>query len=68
MERLGLRRNAEVGSLDNRIQDECCAGLALAPGAVAAVCHEEGGEDFIRDGFAGAVALHWRDACWGRHY
>ena len=63
----GRGGEAEVGGLDYGVQAEGGAGLSLAPGAVAAVYAEEGGEDFVGDGLACAVALEGREG-FGCHW
>ena len=61
MDRLSLRGDAKVCSFDYGIQGEGGAGFALAPRAVAAVYTEKGGENFVRDGLACALALEGRE-------
>jgi hypothetical protein len=54
-------QEGDEGRFDDGVQGECCAGLALAGCAVAAVDDEGPGFEAVPDEAAGAAAFHWED-------
>ena len=62
----GRRRNFEVEAFNQGVDGKSGARLALAIGAVAAVCHKRQSRYGVRDCFADAVAIEGREICSGR--